>query len=53
MVDAHEGWAVALVDPLPPENLLHHTMDQVRNFLLERDLEVVNSLLWFCGVDAF
>ncbi|KAM0845638.1 hypothetical protein ACQ4PT_056230 [Festuca glaucescens] len=53
MVDAHEGWAVELVDPSPPENLLQHTMDQVRNFLLDRDLEVVNSLPWFCGVGAF
>ncbi|KAM0861167.1 hypothetical protein ACQ4PT_046089 [Festuca glaucescens] len=53
MVDAHEGWAVTLVDPPPPENLLQHTMDQVRNFLLDRDLEVVNSLPWFCGIGAF
>ncbi|KAM0902612.1 hypothetical protein ACQ4PT_019202 [Festuca glaucescens] len=53
MADAHEGWAVAMVDPPPPENLLQHTMDQVRNFLLDRDLEIVNSLPWFCGVGAF
>ncbi|KAM0852655.1 hypothetical protein ACQ4PT_051620 [Festuca glaucescens] len=53
MVDAHEGWAVAMIDPPPPEHLLHEAMEQVRNFLLDRDLEVVNSLPWFCGVGAF
>ncbi|KAM0930056.1 hypothetical protein ACQ4PT_001142 [Festuca glaucescens] len=53
MVDAHEGWAVAVVDPPPPEHLLQDAMDQVSNFLLERDLEIVNSLPWFCGVGAF
>ncbi|KAM0919316.1 hypothetical protein ACQ4PT_008244 [Festuca glaucescens] len=53
MVDAHEGWAVVMVEPPPPEHLLHEVMEQVRNFLLDRDLEIVNSLPWFCGVGAF
>ncbi|KAM0908557.1 hypothetical protein ACQ4PT_015378 [Festuca glaucescens] len=53
MVDAHEGWAIAMVNPPPPEHLLQDSMDQVRNFLLYRDLEIVNSLRWFCGVGAF
>ncbi|KAM0863278.1 hypothetical protein ACQ4PT_044697 [Festuca glaucescens] len=53
MVDAHEGWAVAMVELPPPEHLLHEVMEQVRNFLLDRDLEIVNSLPWFYGVGAF
>ncbi|KAM0831402.1 hypothetical protein ACQ4PT_065568 [Festuca glaucescens] len=53
MVDAHEGWAIVVVDPPPLEHLLQDAMDQVNNFLLERDLEIVNSLPWFCGVGAF
>jgi hypothetical protein len=53
LVDAHENWAIAVVEPPPPEHLLQHALNQVRNFLADREVEVVNSLPWFFGVGAF
>jgi hypothetical protein len=44
MVDAHENWMVAVIEPQPAVEDLHHRMHQVRNFLLDMEVEVVNSL---------
>jgi hypothetical protein len=53
MTDSYDSWSIAVVEPQPPEHLLRQTMDQVHNFLLDRGLEIVNSLPWFFGAGAF